>query len=489
MGGTAAISDGVLADLEAAGHTVADRLAGPTRWATSHRIAAAHADALGTPSELWLATGQAFPDALTAGVAAAASGAILQLTPTASLDVPDSNLDALARVTDHRACDGNGPLTDVTLVGGIAALTDTVRHQAWTAITCTEPAPGTIAWSDGDDLSLSEAGGVDPRSIRTGVVGPTFLSPTLDHAVVMSHTGGLGITFVDLATGATVDEPLARGGAWSPDGTRFAFPSYEDGDVEAGVNHVAVANAGGSDVRLLPETNRGESWVLGWSADGREVVYFRSYDDAGAPQPVYATSVGTGRTRLVSEPSDDRHYTGFALGPDRSRMAVIEYDFWNDDAARTLVVIDMATGERTALLEREGLGRATWSPDGTELALRTADGPVRVEVATGSVTPIERGDAVHSWSPDGTHVLMSEEHPEESNWDRRFVSVPVDGGEPAVLTPYHRVPTSTTPDWSPDGQWVVHSYLGEVHQVSADGQHRFQLTTGGGRYPVWGSAE
>jgi hypothetical protein len=73
LGGTAALGDGVKAQLEAAGYTVV-RYGGATRYATAVLVA----QALGDPTTVLEATGTAFPEALIAGPAAVkAKGAVL----------------------------------------------------------------------------------------------------------------------------------------------------------------------------------------------------------------------------------------------------------------------------------------------------------------------------------------------------------------------------------------------------------------------------
>jgi hypothetical protein len=73
LGGTAAISDAIADELEAAGFVVV-RHAGATRYATATAVAAA----LGNPGDVVLASGHNFPDALAGGAAAASiDGAVL----------------------------------------------------------------------------------------------------------------------------------------------------------------------------------------------------------------------------------------------------------------------------------------------------------------------------------------------------------------------------------------------------------------------------
>src|SRR5437867_2634795 len=76
LGGPSAISDAVAAQVGALGYQV-QRFAGPTRYDTALDIASR---GLGDPQTLLLTTGVNFPDALSAGAAAAAKDAAVLLT-------------------------------------------------------------------------------------------------------------------------------------------------------------------------------------------------------------------------------------------------------------------------------------------------------------------------------------------------------------------------------------------------------------------------
>ncbi len=95
VGGTAALSDDVLAEV-AARTSSARRVAGATRYATSAAVVAQLASAEQDRGVAWLATGRNWPDALAAGPAAAAAGGVLVLVDGAeAADAPPA-LDLLA---------------------------------------------------------------------------------------------------------------------------------------------------------------------------------------------------------------------------------------------------------------------------------------------------------------------------------------------------------------------------------------------------------
>lgn len=120
IGGTAAISTTVERQVVALGHPV-ERIAGSDRYATAAAVAGAFAGAVGTtvvngremPTAI-VATGQNFPDALSAGAGAYQAGVPLVLTrPTSLPDPTRAALDALG-------------IERVIVVGGSAAVSDAV---------------------------------------------------------------------------------------------------------------------------------------------------------------------------------------------------------------------------------------------------------------------------------------------------------------------------------------------------------------------------
>ena len=114
LGGEAALMPAV-ADAVAGAGVEVRRIAGPTRYATAAAIAAAIAAEIGATQSVLVARGDAFADALAASGLGAATGTPVLLTRPDAL--PDETAAAL---TAGR---------DVTIVGGSAAVSDTVAEQ------------------------------------------------------------------------------------------------------------------------------------------------------------------------------------------------------------------------------------------------------------------------------------------------------------------------------------------------------------------------
>jgi Tol biopolymer transport system component len=81
VGGTAAVSDAVVAELRAEGVTV-ERVAGTDRYATTALVADRAVAAGASPARVFAGTGADWPDALAGGAAAGVAGGVLLLTGT-----------------------------------------------------------------------------------------------------------------------------------------------------------------------------------------------------------------------------------------------------------------------------------------------------------------------------------------------------------------------------------------------------------------------
>lgn len=118
VGGRQAVSSGVVRSLESLGVRVR-RLAGSTRYATSTTVASSSRQAGLATTSPWLVTGRDWPDALTAGPAAAHAGQALVLADGGDLDGSPATQRWLARTAPAGAI----------LVGGQAALGRSIERD------------------------------------------------------------------------------------------------------------------------------------------------------------------------------------------------------------------------------------------------------------------------------------------------------------------------------------------------------------------------
>ncbi len=230
---------------------------------------------------------------------------------------------------------------------------------------------------------------------------------------------------------------------------------------------------------------------LGFSADGtlafipgggiqtRQLV---SVDSAGAERP------------LVDA------WRGFmypAFSPDGERLAVTI----SEPGDTNIWVIDLATGAQTKLT-RDGLNAfPSWTPDGERVTYLSSRGGYESSIdwkrADGSgeseplISTTEKGEVLGpgSWSPDGETLVFSRFLPSQpENVSDIWLARRDDDREPR---PFGVTRTSgIAPAVSPDGKWLAYtsgeSGQSEIHvQPFPDGGERYQISTDGGRKPVW----
>lgn len=143
IGGEAAIPPDIVSQVESLGLET-ERLAGPSRYATSRQVAEAAMTRRSADAQpLVLATGESFPDALAAGALADTLGGTLALTPSAQLaGTIDEFVRANAGAWEHGV-----------VVGGPAAASGTVVDQLEAALNG-EPRPDP----DPSDATAPESG-------------------------------------------------------------------------------------------------------------------------------------------------------------------------------------------------------------------------------------------------------------------------------------------------------------------------------------------
>jgi eukaryotic-like serine/threonine-protein kinase len=239
---------------------------------------------------------------------------------------------------------------------------------------------------------------------------------------------------------------------WSPDGTKLAFVAFRAGP---GVKTATVAEvpvAGGSE-RTLSQSRWESISGLSWTSDGRGLIVDGKMHGP-VPDQIAYLSYANGQTRAITNELND--YTGVSLTADSSVLATVQQnwssDIWSGQLAqpndirpitsgglatapvwtptgKIVYVTDEPTIERIWIMDANGGGHQplTTGAGGTAaIALRvSADGRNIVFCS-------DRGGSFHVWRMD------------------------IDGDDPQQLTTNaNDVPTS--PDISPDGNWVVYT--------------------------------
>ncbi len=194
-----------------------------------------------------------------------------------------------------------------------------------------------------------------------GAVQPVW-SPDSRRVAMTAYPDGL--VLVDASSGGAhlvqrLGETLCEP-AWSPDATRIAFRS-----VDAVRSRIGVANADGSDVRLVSAGSNLDALPC-WSPDAAWIAFVQGERKImrvradGAPEEEIAGSAG----RILA----------LSWSPDGARIASVE----NRGSTGALVLHDVASRNewtRAALPGGLSHARLSWSPDGAKLAVRACHSP------------------------------------------------------------------------------------------------------------------
>ena len=164
LGGTAAVSDAVLAELNGLASSGATRVAGPDRYATAAAVSA-QAFSPGVPV-VYVATGLNFPDALAGATAAAKEqGAVLLVSGDA---IPPATGDELHRLAPR----------SIVVLGGVNAVSAAVVQslQGYTTGAVTR-----VSGADRYDTAVqvsrrSSSGGAATAYVATGANFPDALA-------------------------------------------------------------------------------------------------------------------------------------------------------------------------------------------------------------------------------------------------------------------------------------------------------------------------
>ena len=314
-------------------------------------------------------------------------------------------------------------------------------------------------------------------------------------AVVVLGGGGDDDGTAGTETSTTTTAAVAPAGGVLPVEVPRGEPLDEDTIVYTQLDppfwNIWTIDADGSEPRALTREQAAFPRLPVIAPDRRSVAY--SLESPAALELRVIDTGGEGDRLVIGDLVPDARAT---WSPDGSRMAVVT----DRDGSADITIVELATGEVTNLTNSpEDEGDPSWSPDGESIAYWSRkDGNQDIYVipvdggAPRRLTSDPGDDADPSWKPDGSAIAYSSQR--EGDWEI-FVMGP-DGGDQVQLTD---VPADDQdPAWSSDGTQIAFETKrdtpeagdqAEIYVMAADGSGQRNVTNRPGLdvHPAWGT--
>jgi RNA polymerase sigma-70 factor, ECF subfamily len=196
------------------------------------------------------------------------------------------------------------------------------------------------------------------------------------------------------------------------------------------------------------------SWPIGWSSDGTELLFLRQDPTDSDGRYLYILHADRAETQVTPE-----RVGGAAISPDGSRVV------FADDRSDWLYAVDVGGSQPVRIGKGE---EPTFSSDGTQIAylslprsgccvesgrehvwVANADGTDAHEILTDEPALAKGVDSI-TWSPAGDRIPIGGYH--ESR-ETIYTFAP-DGSQFTMV-----IPNGTHPHWSPDGSQIAYELL------------------------------
>jgi Tol biopolymer transport system component len=296
------------------------------------------------------------------------------------------------------------------------------------------------------------------------------------------------------------DSPWAKATpVWSPDGTKLAYSSDQNGSMAVYIRTLATGAT-----RQLTAPFTGAQVKLAWSPDGNKIAFETALDAEGGSQALYVADVAHGNFTQIFSPTQDAKGAQYEIafepgapswGPDSNTIALAVQQSYSTrfrEGESRILTVDATTGA-THMYDPYGFETITnrvegdgpvWSPDGRSMAYVLDDvlWVLPVDQATGAPAGPAR-QITHevadqlSWSGDSQHILY------DSAGTLRLVSV--NGGEPTTVP----VDLTWRPQAAPTGEKVIHAGTVWTGASGAQEQHNVDIVVVGNHIESVGAAK
>jgi Tol biopolymer transport system component len=260
-----------------------------------------------------------------------------------------------------------------------------------------------------------------PNSARAGDV--IFISNRYGDEDIVAADLGRAL-FINLTRSPSWDGAPSR----APDGTKLAFASLRDGDME-----IYVMRLDGVPRQLTDNVSARDSDPA-WSPDGTQIAFA---SDRTQAWEVYVMDADGSNVRALTRDSGGSQSP--AWSPDGRQIAYVSY--YRGNAAVFIMNADGSDARPIAFSGRARYLAPSWSPDGAQLAMVSDQDSrdfeiYRFDIASGTRTRLTESlymDTHPTWTANGTQIIF--ETWRDGNPEIYIMNV--DGSNPTRLTDHN----------------------------------------------------